>query len=177
MGERRGGRLPRGFGAGAVGTLALTALEPLRDSLLGHRAPYAANHIASRMARRWLGVRLGPRAAWRWGLALRWVYGPTLGLLHAWLRPVFPRRAGPRGLLLGGGVWLLERLSFPLLGVTSPPRTWSRAEHALLALQTSVFGLVTESVLSHWRTGSPQAGRQQGGVRPALAPTESPSPP
>jgi hypothetical protein len=43
-------------------------------------------------------------------------------------------------------VWLFEQLSFPLLGVTAPPRTWSRAEHGLLALQTVLFGLVTESV-------------------------------
>ncbi len=176
MGERHGRSLLRGLGAGAVGTLALTALEPLRDALLGHRAPYAANHLISRGARRWLGVRLGPHAAERWGLAVRWVYGPTLGLLHAWLRPVLPRKA-PRGLMLGGGVWLFERLSFPLLGVTSPPRTWSRAEHALLALQTSVFGLVTEFVLSRWRAADPEVARQQGGVRPPLAPAASPSPP
>ncbi|HEX8821069.1 MAG TPA: hypothetical protein VF794_14165 [Archangium sp.] len=146
-----GERLWRGLGAGALGTLALTGLEPLRDSLLGRPPPYAVKHLASRGAKRWLGRRLGPRAAQRWGLVLRWVYGPTLGLLQAWLRPWLSQGGARRGLVLGGGVWLFERLAFPLLGVTPPPRSWAPAERWWLPLQTSVFGLVTEAVLS--RTG------------------------
>jgi hypothetical protein len=47
-------------------------------------------------------------------------------------------------------VWLFEWLTFPCLGVTAPPRSWSSAERHWLAVQTLVFGLVTEAVLSLW---------------------------
>ncbi|HEX5751263.1 MAG TPA: hypothetical protein VFZ09_33880 [Archangium sp.] len=137
----------RGLGAGVLGTLALTVSEPLRDSRLGHPPPYSVSHIARRAARAWLGVRLRPREAQRWGLAMRWLYGPTLGVLGVWLRPLAP--VPLHGLLLGGGVWLFERLSFPLLRVTPPPRTWSPAERRWLALQALLFGLVTASALPH----------------------------
>jgi len=148
MRERGARCLARGLGAGVLGTLALTGLEPLRDALLGHPPPYAVKHLASRAARRWLGVRLGPREAQRWGLALRWVYGPTLGVLYAWLRPSLSGNTWLRRLTLTHGVWSFERLAFPLLRVTSPPRTWSPPERLLLPLQVAVFSLVTEAVLS-----------------------------
>ena len=138
----------RGMGAGALGTLALTGLEPLRDALLGHAPPYAVKHLAAQGAKRWLGLRLAPRAAGRWGLVMRWVYGPTLGALHVWLRPRLPQAGWLRGGVLGGGVWLFERLVFPRLGVTPPARSWSPAERHWLAVQTLLFGLVTEAVLS-----------------------------
>ncbi|WP_257461969.1 hypothetical protein [Archangium lipolyticum] len=79
---------------------------------------------------------------------MRWVYGPALGVLYAWLRPSLLYPARLHGLTLGAGIWLFERLVFPRLRVTPPPRDWSSAERRLLALQTSVFGLVTEAVLS-----------------------------
>jgi len=142
------GRWLQGLGAGALGTLALTGLEPLRDAWLGHAPPYAVKHIVAQGAKQWLGLRLAPPTAGRWGLVMRWVYGPTLGALHAWLRPLLPQARGLRGGLLGGGVWLFEWLTFPRLGVTPPPRAWSPAERHWLAVQTLVFGLVTEAVLS-----------------------------
>jgi hypothetical protein len=58
--------------------------------------------------------------------------------------------------VLGGGVWLFEWLAFPRLGVTAPPRSWSSAERRWLAVQTLLFGLVTEAVLS--RVWSPIEG-------------------
>ncbi|HYO69547.1 MAG TPA: hypothetical protein VEU33_26065 [Archangium sp.] len=145
----------KGLGAGVLGTLALTASEPLRDSLLGRPPPYSVRHIARRAARAWLGVRLPPRAAQRWGLVMRWLYGPALGVLSLRL----PGPAPLHGLLLGGGVWLFERLSFPLLRVTPHPRTWSPAERRGLALQCLLFGLVTASVLARGQTGGLASGR------------------
>lgn len=141
-------QLWRGLGAGVVGTLALSGVELVRDRLLGHPAPYAVDPIARRGARKWLGVRLSPRAAHRWGLLMRWIYGPTLGALYALVRPRLPSRVRLGGLALGGAVGGLEQLAFPLLGVTTPPRTWSRAEHGLLAVQVIVFGAVTEACLT-----------------------------
>ncbi|KFA92990.1 hypothetical protein Q664_11940 [Archangium violaceum Cb vi76] len=142
--EQANRRIFRALGAGVLGTLALTASEPLRDALLGRPPPYSVRHIARRAARAWFGVRLRPREAQRWGLVMRWLYGPTLGVLGGWLRPMLP---GPvHGLVLGGGVWLFEWLSFPRLRVTPPPHTWSPAERRWLAVQCLLFGLVTASV-------------------------------
>lgn len=90
---------------------------------------------------------------------MRWLYGPTLGVLHAWLRPVLPGSAPLRGLLLGGGVWLFEWLSFPLLRVTPLPRTWSSAERRWLALQCLLFGLVSAAVLPRGQPDGPVRGR------------------
>jgi hypothetical protein len=158
-----GSRLPRGLGAGVLGTLALTGWEPLRDCLLDHPPPYAVESIARRGAQRWLDVRLGRRESQRWGLVMRWMYGPALGALYAWLRPSLAPTARLRGLTLGCGVWLCERLVFPRLHVTPPPRTWSSSERWLLVLQTSLFGLVTEAVLSRWQASGQGSGRSPTG--------------
>ncbi|AKI98594.1 Hypothetical protein AA314_00221 [Archangium gephyra] len=155
MSERAGRRFFRGLGAGVLGTLALTASEPLREFLLGHPPPYSVSHIARRAARAWLGVRLRPGEAQRWGLFLRWLYGPTLGVLSL----QFPGPAPLRGLLLGGGVWLFEWLSFPRLRVTPPPRTWSPAERQWLALQCLLFGLVAASVRPRRQADGLASGR------------------
>ncbi|WNG31102.1 hypothetical protein F0U62_49125 [Cystobacter fuscus] len=140
--------LVRGLAAGALGTLALSAWEPLRDGLLGHSPPYSVRDIATRALRNTWGIQLAPRAAQRLGLLMRWLYGPALGVLYAGLRPALPPAARRWGLLLGTGVGLLEQLAFPLLRVTTPPRTWTPAEHALLAVQVLLHGFVTEAVLS-----------------------------
>lgn len=140
--------LVRGLAAGALGTLALSAWEPLRDGLLGHAPPYSMRDIATRAFRNTWGIRLAPRPAQRLGLLMRWLYGPALGVLYAGLRPALPPAARRWGLLLGAGVGLFEQLAFPLLRVTAPPRTWTPAEHALLAFQVLLHGLVTEAVLS-----------------------------
>lgn len=176
MSEQAGRHLFQGLGAGVLGTLALTASEPLRDAVLGHPPPYSVRHIARRAARTWLGVRLRRREAQRWGLALRWLYGPTLGVLHGGLRPALPVAAPFHGLLLGGGVWLFERLSFPRLRVTPPPRTWSSAERQWLGLQCLLFGLVTASVLARGQAAGPVRGRplSEGGLAVAPAPPLSP---
>jgi hypothetical protein len=146
--------LTRGLAAGALGTLALSAWEPLRDGWLGHPPPYAVRTLVTRGARRAWGIRLKARRAQRLGLLARWLYGPSLGVLYASLRPSLPPRARGGGVLLGVGVGLLEQLTFPLLRVTRPPRTWTRAEHALLALQVLLYGVVTEAVLAR----APDAG-------------------
>ncbi|MFL5359019.1 hypothetical protein [Archangium sp.] len=177
MAIRAGRRLLRGLGSGVVGTLALSGWEPLRDALLGHSPPYSTREIARRGARRWLGVRLGAREAQRWGLAMRWLYGPMLGAVYAWLRPVLPPASRLRGLTLAGGLWLFERLSFPLLRVTRAPRTWSPEEHRLLALQGLLFGLVTEAVLSQWQTNGQGVGRSRLGLAGSKTETETLTPP
>ncbi|WP_375769080.1 hypothetical protein NR798_46675 [Archangium gephyra] len=160
-----------------IGTLALSASEPLRDSMLGHPPPYSVGNIARRAARAWLGVRLRPRQAQRWGLAMRWLYGPALGVLQGSLRFLLPTSMPLRGFLLGGGVWLFERLSFPRLRVTPPPRTWSSTERQWLALQCLLFGLVTGAVPPLVQAGGPVRERppREGGL--PVAPGTPLSPP
>ena len=108
---------------------------------------------------------------------MRWLYGPALGVLHAWLRPLLPGPAPLHGLLLGGGVWLFERLSFPRLRVTPPPRSWSSAERRWLALQCLLFGLVTASVPPLVQADGPVRERppREGGL--PVAPGTPLSPP
>ena len=140
--------LVRGATAGAVGTLALAGFALLRNAALGHAPPYAARRITSRLLRRVLHRSVRPRVALAGSLGLRMTYGPMLGLAWVRLRPALPASLLTRGVLLGVGVWALEQLTFPLLRATPPPRTWTRAEHALLLAQTLLFGLATERCLA-----------------------------
>jgi hypothetical protein len=139
--------LARGATAGAVGTLALGGFALLRNATLGHAPPYAARRIASRLLGRVLHRPMRPPAALAWSLGLRFTYGPLLGLAWSRIRTALPAAPFARGLLLGAGVFALEHLTFPLLHATAPARTWTRAEHALLLAQTSLFGLATERCL------------------------------
>jgi hypothetical protein len=138
--------LARGLAAGGVGTLALSGFALLRNAALGHPPPYATRRIASRLLRPLLRRPLRPPEALAWGLGLRCVYGPLLGLAWACL-PLSQHRSPARGLLLGLGVWAFELLSLPLLRATSPASTWSRGEHLLLFAQTSLFGIVTQRAM------------------------------
>jgi hypothetical protein len=140
--------LVRGVSAGAVGTVALGGFALLRNALLGHPPPYAARRIAARLVGRVLHRRVRPAAALFWSLGLRAAYGPILGMKWAWLRPHLPGSPLARGVLLGVGVSTLEHLTFPLVHATTPPRTWTGAEHVFLVAQTLLFGLVTELSLS-----------------------------
>ncbi|MFP2926463.1 hypothetical protein ACLESO_14830 [Pyxidicoccus sp. 3LG] len=134
--------------AGATGTVALRAFVSLRNRVLGRAPPYAARHIAARLARAMLHRELSPLQARRWGDVMRAVYGPLLGVAWGLLRESAPGIPVPRGLLLGVGVLALELMAFPVLRATESLHTWSAAEHGWLIAQTAVFGLVTEATLS-----------------------------
>jgi hypothetical protein len=133
--------------AGAAGTVALRALVSLRNRVLGRPPPYAVRHIAARLAHRALHRELTPLQARRWGATMRAVYGPLLGAAWTLVREDTPEGLLLRGLLLGAGVLTLELTTFPLLRATAPLRTWTPADFAWLAAQTTVFGLVTEATL------------------------------
>ena len=140
--------LVRGASAGVVGTFALGGFALLRNAVLGHLPPYAARRIAARLVGRVLHRHVRPGEALVWSLGLRAAYGKGLGLAWACVRERLPRSPLMRGVLLGAGVSTLEHLTFPLVHATTPPRTWSRAEHVFLVAQTLLFGLVTELSLS-----------------------------
>jgi len=156
--------IPRAPGAvaGALGTLALSAFEPVRDVLLGRPPVYAVRALATRGARRTWGVRLSSRSAQGWGLLARWLYGPMLGAVYAAWRSRLPAPARLGGLTLGVAVGLLERGALPWLGVTPPWRSWPPREKTLLGVQVLLFGIVTEAVLSRRATRSRSGPRRMG---------------
>ncbi|MFP2909562.1 hypothetical protein ACLESD_31860 [Pyxidicoccus sp. 3LFB2] len=140
--------LPQALLAGAAGTVALRAFVALRNRVLGRPPPYAARHIAARLARSVLHQELSFVQARRWGDAMRAVYGPLLGVAWTFVRETASRSPAPPGLVLGVAVLGFELLSFPVLNATESPRTWSATEHGWLVAQTAVYGLVTEATLS-----------------------------
>ncbi|WP_205525887.1 hypothetical protein [Pyxidicoccus trucidator] len=140
--------LPQALLAGAAGTVALRAFVALRNRVLGRPPPYAARHIAARLARSVLHRELSSLQARRWGDAMRAVYGPLLGVAWMFARETASGSPAPPGLVLGIGVLGFELASFPVLSATESLRTWSAAEHGWLVAQTAVYGLVTEATLS-----------------------------
>ncbi|MBZ4419155.1 hypothetical protein [Myxococcus sp. RHSTA-1-4] len=139
---------PQALIAGVTGTVALRAFVALRNRVLGRPPPYAARHIAARLARSALHRELSPVQARRWGDAMRAIYGPMLGVGWALAREAAPEGPLPPGVLLGLGVLALELSTFPMLRATASLRTWSTTEHAWLVAQTAVFGLVTEAAFA-----------------------------
>jgi len=140
--------LPQALLAGAAGTVALRAFVAVRNRVLGQPPPYAARHIAARLARSMLHRELSAVQARRWGNAMRAVYGPLLGVGWTFVRDAASRSPAPAGLALGVGVLGFELATFPMLSATESLRGWSAAEHGWLVAQTAVYGLVTEATLS-----------------------------
>jgi hypothetical protein len=134
--------------AGAAGTVALRAFVALRNRVLGRAPPYAARHIAARLARSALHRELSPLQARRWGDAMRAGYGPLLGVAWTFVRETASGGRIPPGLLLGVGVLGFELAAFPVLRATETLHSWSAAEHGWLVAQTAVYGLVTEATLA-----------------------------
>jgi hypothetical protein len=134
----------RGLVAGVAGTAALSAFERLEWALLGGRmAIYAPASVGRGLAGRWLAGTVSPRRDARLGYALRWLYGPSLGILFATARPLFPQTPVAAGVCLGAGIFAVEFAAMPAVGATPPIRRWSRLEPGLLILHTAVFGVVT----------------------------------
>lgn len=133
-----------GLLAGAAGTAALSVFERVEAAILGQRLPvYAAANVGGGLARRWLAGVMLPPAEVRFGYLLRWLYGPSLGVLFMRLQPVLPRRPFAAGLCFAAGVFAFEVAVMPVVAATPPLRTWPRAERSLLLLHTAVFGVAT----------------------------------
>ena len=138
----------RGLLAGVAGTLVLTGFERLEWALLGGRpAAYAPARIGRRLAARWMTGNLRSGTGGELGYALRWVYGPGLGLLFAMLRPLLPRNTVAAGVCLGALIFLFELVAMPAVDATPPPRAWAKRETAMLWLHTGVFGVATAIAL------------------------------
>jgi len=126
--------------AGAVGTAAIGLSDRLERAWLGRPQVYAPERIAARL----LGLRSrGPaRAA---GVLLRWSYGLLIGTVWNRLLPGRGRGTWRRAVGLGAAILAFELVALPALGATPPLRRWRRAEGALLAWHTQVFGFAEEA--------------------------------
>jgi hypothetical protein len=89
--------------SGVAATAALGGYERLERALLGREPPYAPAAVAKRL--------LGDR---RYGLVLRWLYGPALGVLYGALRSRW--RIPP--LAFGAVLAATELVAMPRVGAT-----------------------------------------------------------
>lgn len=126
--------------AGAVGTGAIALSDRLERAWLGRAQVYAPARIAARLFR--LRALRRARAA---GVLLRWSYGALIGTVWNRLLPARGRGTWPRAVGLGAAILAFELVALPALGATPPLRSWPRAEKALLAWHTQVFGFAAET--------------------------------
>lgn len=129
--------LRSGLWSGVVGTLALAASDRAERLLLGRRPVYAPHELTRR-----LGLNRSPALA----QALRWSYGPMVGVLCEY---VYPQRARPlrRALAVAGTIFSFEIAALPLVGATPPLKRWPRSHVALMLLHTFVFGVASSTRL------------------------------
>ena len=132
--------LVRGALVGSAATGAMSLLEILEWRWLGRRPRYVPSQIARAAAAR-LGARLDDRAAHRLGLAMRWTYGATLGVLFTGTHARRRLGALPAGLAAGLAIAALELPAMHALGATPHPRDWPPDELAALLYHTTVWGL------------------------------------
>jgi hypothetical protein len=136
-----------GLIAGLVGTAALTAFEQAEGAILGRTPRYAASMIARRVLRN-AGFDASPAQARHWGLAMRWLYGPTLGALFgSCARGRHLPSAWRTGILLSAAVYSFELVAMPATGATKPIRRWKWHEVALLFFHVSAFGLAAAATM------------------------------
>ncbi|HLK92064.1 MAG TPA: SDR family oxidoreductase [Polyangia bacterium] len=138
----------RGLVAGVAGTLAVALAGWVERRLLGRRPVYAPSRLARRL---FAQAARTPGRASAIGKAMRWTYGPLVGLVWSatigrMIRRRWPAtRAWPAGLALGAAVYLFELLALPGSGATRPLARWPAADRLLLAGHTAAFGLAAET--------------------------------
>jgi hypothetical protein len=113
--------------AGLLGTLALHGADALERRLLGRRSVWDVRAMGKRL--------FGSPGA---GIALRWIYGPSLALLQ--------RRWRIPPLVFGPSIAAAELVAMPLLGATPPLRRWRRPEIPLLFVHATAFALAVAAV-------------------------------
>jgi hypothetical protein len=138
-----------GIVVGLFATAALTLLERFEWRILGRKPVYAPSKVAASLGRRW-GFGKNPRVAAKVGLALRWVYGPVLGVLFHVATPA-RRRASIRAAVSHSAlIYGFELVAMPLTGASPPLGEWEPNELLLLAAHTSLFAaaiLVAETAI------------------------------
>ena len=112
--------------AALAGTLVLQGVDAIERRILGRPSAYDVRTIGKRL--------FGSSRA---GVALRWVYGPSLAAVQRGLR--LP------ALLFGPAIALAELFAMPLVGATPPPRKWRRGEVPLLFAHATAFALTVSA--------------------------------
>lgn len=121
----------------------LTGFEFFEHAWLGRPPLYAPPSVACGLLSRLFAAPIAPTAAMRLGLALRWLYGPSLGAVYAIARSSLLPFSPAAGASLGIAIYLFELVAMPAVGATRALSRWPRQEVGLLAAHTLVFGLAT----------------------------------
>ena len=108
--------LATGAFAGAVGTAALDAIEPIERALIGGEPPFAPRVLARRLLEM-AGLDADAASAKLVGNLLQWSYGPGLGIAYA-LAKRGRRQVGSEArnsLLLAGAILGFEVFALPAI--------------------------------------------------------------
>ncbi|HEY4188017.1 MAG TPA: hypothetical protein VGP07_23275 [Polyangia bacterium] len=133
----------RGLVAGLAGTFLLGAFERMERYALGREPVYAPGRIVTRLSGR-MGIALTPTQTRQWGGAMRWLYGPVLGVASRLIRPSPSSRAG-RVIRTSATIFGFELVVLPLLGAVPPLGDWPIVEIVSLAAHTTAFALGAEA--------------------------------
>ena len=137
----------RGAAAGAIGTAALELVAPIERAIVGDAPPFSPRQLAAAILRRVAPDARRRRVA-RLGRAMRWTYGPGLGIAYALLAARSRRPLAQRSLLLGAAIFGFELIALPAVVGTQlyRPRTL-----AALALHVAAFAALVPYADQKWR--------------------------
>lgn len=140
----------RGAVAGALGTAALELLAPIERAIVGDAPPFSPRRLAAAILR-----RVAPDARLRrvaqLGAAMRWTYGPGLGIAYALIAARSRRPLAQRSLLLGAAIFGFELIVLP--AVVGAQLYCPRAL-AALALHVAAFAALVPYADQKWRDGA-----------------------
>lgn len=139
MARARMGAVPLGLGAGVAGSLVLSFSDAFEHAVLQRRPRYHPVEVGERLWVVWRGARAQPPD--RFGLLLRWAYGPALGMLYGALRARLSDSTFASGMAFGCLIFAFEAVAMPAAGATVPLPLWPCSERWLLLVHTIVFGL------------------------------------
>lgn len=158
-----------GLIAGLAGTAAEAGTARLGRRLIGTDAlVYDPARLAARLTRHLVGHTLTDRQAAVMGIAMRWSYGPSWGIVAAAVSRS-PRRGHVirRGLALGGVITAFELVMLPAVRATPPLAEWGRGEIVWDAVDASAYGVTVAIGLAlrrgcrpGWRWRSPSLSRE-----------------
>lgn len=134
----------RGLLAGAAGTMVVHLLSSGDAS----RPVYSPERLAGRLASRYLDRRLSKSRRHRYGLILRWLYGPSWGVTFGALQETADVPYPITGLILGISLWWFELVALPISRATPGLERWTPAEILADGVQAILFGVATSSTLA-----------------------------
>jgi hypothetical protein len=138
------GAIARGLLSGVVGTLLVTLWS--RGS--ARSRVYEPASMVGRLSRRYLRRDLPSDDLRRYGMILRWTYGPSWGALFGAAQRELGLPYPIAALGLGGALYLFELVALPLSGATPSLSRWGWGAVLDDAAQTMLFGVSVASLMA-----------------------------